>query len=64
MDVTNEKAIIVRYEVISSKGHSGASSEAVAELNALLAEGWRVKQVCGMSGTQVQFACSLVILER
>ncbi len=64
MNTTNEKAIIVRYELISTKGHSGASDEALAELNSLLAEGWRVKQACGMSGTQLQFACSLVILER
>ena len=61
MNTPHEKAIIVRYDILAGiSGHS----EALGELNSLLADGWRVKHACGMSGTQMQFPCSLVILER
>ena len=65
MNTPYEKAIIVRYDVLTGTGsHSKASDQALGELNSLLADGWRVKHAYGMSGTQIQFACSLVILER
>ena len=65
MNTTHEKAIIVRYDILSgTSGHAKASDVALGELNSLLADGWRVKHACGTSGTQMQFSCSLVILER
>ena len=60
-----EKAIIVRYDLLAgTRDHSEASDKALGELKSLMADGWRVKHAYGMSGTQMQFACSLVILER
>ena len=65
MNPPYEKAIIVRYDILAgTSSHSKASDEALGELNSLMADGWRVKHAYGMSGTQMQFACSLVILER
>lgn len=65
MSTLRGKAIIVRYDLLAgASSHSKASDEALAELNSLLAEGWRVKHADGMSGTQMQVGCSLVILER
>ncbi len=65
MNTTHEKAIIVRYDILAgTSSHSKASADALGELDSLMADGWRVKHANAMSGTQMQFGCSLVILER
>ena len=65
MKTAHEKAIIVRYDILAGAGsHSKASTEALGELNSLMADGWRVKHASAMSGAQMNFGCSLVILER
>ena len=61
-----EKAIIVVLDVAQCmKKPERASSDALAELNQHLAEGWRVKHSYGMGGTGHNLiSTSLVILER
>ena len=60
-----EKAIVVVLNVLKAIGKAGeAGSEALAELNQHLDDGWRVKQSCAMGGTDHTQSASLVILER
>ncbi|HUT58448.1 MAG TPA: hypothetical protein VNA25_11440 [Phycisphaerae bacterium] len=61
-----EKAIIVVLDVAKAlKRRDDAATEALAELNAHLADGWRVKHSFAMGGTGHNIvSASLVILAR
>jgi hypothetical protein len=60
-----EKAIVVVVDLAQPvKKRDAAITESLVELNQHLADGWRVKNSSGMSGTAHLLAANLVILER
>ena len=62
-----EKALIVTYSLANAfkeKNRPAEEASALAELNASLADGWRVKATSAFSGTDHHLTAALVILEK
>lgn len=58
-----EKAVIVAVDLAGRKKEE-AQREALAELNRLLVEGWSVKTISAMGGTETYQSASLVVLHK